>query len=187
MHTDAHAAELSRAVSARAFTVGSDIFFAAGEYSPGTPHGNELIAHELAHVVQQRGAPPSSAAASSRSRAMRSSTRPRPPRGDSDGAGVAAAAELSGGWFAFLDERLRSAVLAAAAADNDPNDALRGLYISDEQALALADDLGATGVDRQLAAAVARLDLDALDAAVLTVCAAPELATAGCSPTSRMT
>jgi hypothetical protein len=57
VHTDEHAAELARAVSARAFTVGSDIFFGAGEYDPRTHAGSELIAHEAAHVVQQRGAP----------------------------------------------------------------------------------------------------------------------------------
>ena len=56
VHTDDAAAALARAVSARAFTVGSDIFFAHGEYEPGTRGGTELIAHELAHVVQQRGA-----------------------------------------------------------------------------------------------------------------------------------
>jgi hypothetical protein len=84
-------------------------------------------------------------------------------------------AELSGGWFAFLDERLRSAVVAAAASDSDPGDALRGLYISDEQALAMAGDLGSPGAERLLATAVDRLRLDALDAAVLTVCSAPEL------------
>jgi hypothetical protein len=44
-------------VSARAFTVGSDIFFSPGKYEPHTPAGAELIAHEAAHVVQQRGAP----------------------------------------------------------------------------------------------------------------------------------
>ncbi|HEU5213238.1 MAG TPA: DUF4157 domain-containing protein [Gaiellaceae bacterium] len=58
VHTDDAAAALARAVSARAFTVGSDIFFAHGEYAPGSPGGSELIAHELAHVVQQRGASP---------------------------------------------------------------------------------------------------------------------------------
>lgn len=58
VHTDDAAAALARAVSARAFTVGSDIFFAHGEYEPGSRGGNELIAHELAHVVQQRGASP---------------------------------------------------------------------------------------------------------------------------------
>jgi Domain of unknown function (DUF4157) len=57
VHYDDHAAALSRAVSARAFTVGSDIFFGAGEYRPDSTGGQELLAHELAHVVQQRGAP----------------------------------------------------------------------------------------------------------------------------------
>ena len=56
VHHDDHAAALSRAVSARAFTVGNDIFFGAGEYSPHTSGGRELLTHELAHVVQQRGA-----------------------------------------------------------------------------------------------------------------------------------
>ena len=57
VHDDDHAAALSRAVSARAFTVGRDIFFGGGEYRPGTAGGRELLTHELAHVVQQRGAP----------------------------------------------------------------------------------------------------------------------------------
>jgi hypothetical protein len=57
VHHDDHAAALSRAVSARAFTVGRDIFFGAGEYRPDSSGGRELLAHELAHVVQQRGAP----------------------------------------------------------------------------------------------------------------------------------
>jgi Domain of unknown function (DUF4157) len=57
VHTDDHAAALARAVSARAFTVGSDIYFGAGEFNPGTRDGSQLIAHEAAHVVQQRGAP----------------------------------------------------------------------------------------------------------------------------------
>jgi hypothetical protein len=57
VHHDDHAAALSRAVAARAFTVGNDIFFGAGEYRPDSAGGRELLAHELAHVVQQRGAP----------------------------------------------------------------------------------------------------------------------------------
>jgi hypothetical protein len=55
VHTDSRAAELSSELSARAFTVGSDIAFAAGEYRPGTLIGDALLAHELAHVVQQAG------------------------------------------------------------------------------------------------------------------------------------
>lgn len=59
VHTGDGAAALARAVSARAFTVGSDIFFGSGEYRPGSSSGNELIAHEVAHTIQQRGAPAS--------------------------------------------------------------------------------------------------------------------------------
>ena len=79
------------------------------------------------------------------------------------------------GWFSFLDARLRDAVRAVAGVDDNPDDALRGLYISDEQALALAQDPDAVDADPRLASAAERLGLDALDAAVLAVCAAPEL------------
>jgi Domain of unknown function (DUF4157) len=57
VHTDDGAAALARAVSARAFTVGNDIYFARNEYQPRTPGGKELIAHEAAHTIQQRNAP----------------------------------------------------------------------------------------------------------------------------------
>jgi hypothetical protein len=57
VHADDHAHELNRSVSARAFATGTDVFFAKGEYQPGSADGDRLIAHELAHVVQQRGAP----------------------------------------------------------------------------------------------------------------------------------
>jgi len=83
--------------------------------------------------------------------------------------------ELAGGWFEFLDARVQSAVRAVAAVDDNQDDALRGLYISDDQALMLAGDLGAQDADPALARAADRLSLDALDAAVLAVCAAPEL------------
>ncbi|MGN6378331.1 MAG: eCIS core domain-containing protein [Gaiellales bacterium] len=59
VHTGDGADQLARSVSARAFTVGSDMYFAHGEYRPGTAEGDRLIAHEAAHVVQQRGAAPS--------------------------------------------------------------------------------------------------------------------------------
>jgi hypothetical protein len=58
VHTDAQAAREARHVGARAFTIGRDISFAAGAYAPATPQGRRLIAHELAHVVQQAGSPP---------------------------------------------------------------------------------------------------------------------------------
>jgi hypothetical protein len=53
VHTDARADASARAVSALAYTVGTDIVFAAGRYSPGTGAGRALLAHELTHVVQQ--------------------------------------------------------------------------------------------------------------------------------------
>jgi hypothetical protein len=57
VHTDDRSDQLNRSVSARAFATGTDVFFARGEYNPGSASGDRLIAHELAHVVQQRGAP----------------------------------------------------------------------------------------------------------------------------------
>jgi hypothetical protein len=56
IHTDAEAADAAARLSARAFTIGDDIAFATGEYRPGTIVGDALLAHELAHVVQQDGA-----------------------------------------------------------------------------------------------------------------------------------
>lgn len=55
IHTGTQAAWSARAVGARAYTVGRDIVFDAGEYAPETPGGRRLLAHELAHVIQQRG------------------------------------------------------------------------------------------------------------------------------------
>jgi hypothetical protein len=67
VHTDSRAAELSSELNARAFTVGSEVAFAAGEYQPGTLIGDALLAHELAHVVQQSAAHTTVAAQSSES------------------------------------------------------------------------------------------------------------------------
>jgi hypothetical protein len=55
IHIHSEADQLNRALSARAFTTGPDIFFRQGEYSPNSSQGKELLAHELTHVVQQTG------------------------------------------------------------------------------------------------------------------------------------
>lgn len=55
-HTDSAAAGISDRMNARAFTVGEHVAFGANEYKPGTLIGDALIAHEMAHVVQQSGA-----------------------------------------------------------------------------------------------------------------------------------
>ncbi len=56
VHTGAEANTAAHSVNARAFTVGHHLVFGASEYSPGTWAGDSLLAHELTHVVQQRGA-----------------------------------------------------------------------------------------------------------------------------------
>ena len=56
VHDDARAASVARDYRARAFTVGQDIGFAAGQYRPGTIAGDLLLAHEIAHTIQQRSA-----------------------------------------------------------------------------------------------------------------------------------
>ncbi|MBV9791738.1 MAG: DUF4157 domain-containing protein [Chloroflexi bacterium] len=57
VHTDATAARSAHEVSALAYTVGPDIVFGAGQYTPETDSGRQLLAHELAHVVQQDASP----------------------------------------------------------------------------------------------------------------------------------
>lgn len=53
VHTDGKAAQSARALNAMAFTAGREIVFCAGRYVPDTTEGKRLLAHELAHVVQQ--------------------------------------------------------------------------------------------------------------------------------------
>jgi Domain of unknown function (DUF4157) len=57
VHVGEVAAESARAVNARAYTVGQNIIFGEGYYSPSTFGGKQLIAHELTHAVQQRSVP----------------------------------------------------------------------------------------------------------------------------------
>jgi len=55
VHTDTRAADSARELNARAFTLGKDVVFGAGEYAPGASEERRLMAHELTHVVQQSG------------------------------------------------------------------------------------------------------------------------------------
>lgn len=59
LHADAKAAQEARMRNARAFTFGSQIYFDQGRYAPQEPVGQRLLAHELAHVVQQQQGAPS--------------------------------------------------------------------------------------------------------------------------------
>ncbi|HEY5934318.1 MAG TPA: DUF4157 domain-containing protein, partial [Kofleriaceae bacterium] len=55
VHTGDAAGSAAASVNARAFAAGQDIAFGAGQYNPGTPGGDKLLAHEVAHTVQQSG------------------------------------------------------------------------------------------------------------------------------------
>ena len=55
VHTDGKAAASAQAVNARAYTVGRDLVFGPGEYAPNSREGQQLLVHELVHVVQQDG------------------------------------------------------------------------------------------------------------------------------------
>jgi hypothetical protein len=80
VHTDPSAAASAGDVEARAYTVGPHVVFAPGEYSPTTNEGRKLLAHELAHVVQQGAAPRSGPGASlQRTPGPRMQRAPKPP------------------------------------------------------------------------------------------------------------
>lgn len=57
IHADRRAARSADAIGARAYTAGSHIVFSSGEYRPGAESGRRLLAHELAHTIQQSAIP----------------------------------------------------------------------------------------------------------------------------------
>jgi hypothetical protein len=91
LHTGATASRVASGLNARAFTVGRHVAFGAGEYRPGTPAGDALIAHEVAHVVQQRSA------ASAEAPLEAGSARYDALEHDADHAAAGAVASLWGG------------------------------------------------------------------------------------------
>ncbi|KAI9129572.1 DUF4157 domain-containing protein (plasmid) [Acaryochloris sp. CCMEE 5410] len=76
VHTDAQSDQLNQSIQAKAFTTGQDVFFRSGAYQPGNRGGQELIAHELTHVVQQNRSLISSKAAESKQLQTDSSSEP---------------------------------------------------------------------------------------------------------------
>lgn len=72
VHTDTQSDQLNKSIQAKAFTTGQDVFFRQGTYDPSSRNGQELIAHELTHVVQQD------------QQKIRRETQPSPQQGSSD-------------------------------------------------------------------------------------------------------
>jgi hypothetical protein len=56
VHTDACANETAKMLNSRAYTLGNNIVFAGGQFSPSSAEGKKLLAHELVHVVAQQSA-----------------------------------------------------------------------------------------------------------------------------------
>jgi hypothetical protein len=102
VHDDARSGRLATALGARAFAVGEHVAFGPNEYAPGTPLGDALIAHELAHVIQQHSST-GSPAPLSRSSALEE---------DADEAAVDAvmALHVPGARLAGLRRRVRPAL-----------------------------------------------------------------------------
>jgi uncharacterized protein DUF4157 len=109
VHTDAHANELARSVDAKAFTVGNNVVFGAGHYSPDSESGRRLLAHELTHVVQQGGAPHS---------LQRQPVDPPPPTPDEkeEAKRQEALADPNAGPIPKVDQRTQEANVNDAAA-----------------------------------------------------------------------
>jgi hypothetical protein len=57
VHTGEKADSSARSINAQAYTVGSDVVFRSGAYEPDSPSGRHVLAHELAHVMQQKAGP----------------------------------------------------------------------------------------------------------------------------------
>lgn len=76
IHTDSRASQIAGSIDARAFTIGRDIVFYKGQYSPETPSGKRLLAHELTHFVQQKGTMDSGLSTSTIYRFLRRADRP---------------------------------------------------------------------------------------------------------------
>jgi hypothetical protein len=85
VHTGGAAAESARELGAQAYTLGQDIVFAAGRYAPEMPAGQQLLAHELTHTIQQTGgaplAPATASAAESASETVSRTREGHEPRG----------------------------------------------------------------------------------------------------------
>jgi len=98
IHTDIRADQLNRDVNAVAFTTGKDIFFRNGLYDPGSFTGRQLLAHELTHVVQQRGTPV--VCESPMQIARRVTNEPAQMRSDREGPSDAGAVGAERAWAA---------------------------------------------------------------------------------------
>lgn len=115
VHTDASSAALAAGLDSRAFTLGTHIAFGEGQYHPGEPAGDVLIAHELAHVVQQSGHRPNEQPVLAKGETHDAMEE------EADGAAVDVAASLWAGSFGVRPSS-RDARADGATEDHTPED-----------------------------------------------------------------
>jgi outer membrane protein OmpA-like peptidoglycan-associated protein len=141
VHTGPKASAAARSVNAAAYTVSRDIVFADNQYAPSTAAGTHLLAHELAHTVQQRGSAPSG------SQALRISD----PSGPSEREAGHAADAAMAGRPAKLQAGIASGLQRQAAAGAGPS------------ATKFDSDSLIEGASPFLAAAIGSVTLDGFD------------------------
>jgi hypothetical protein len=108
IHDDNSAGRAARALGARAFTLGRDIAFAPGERSPGTPGGDRLMAHELAHVLQQSQAGEASSTGALDTAAHESEAGRAATHVDSPARDVPALSRIGGSAVVQMDEEKKA-------------------------------------------------------------------------------
>lgn len=129
VHLDSSAAASAREVGALAYTVGRDVVFAQGQFAPHSAQGRRLLAHELAHTVQQGAANPATASGSGQAVLQRD--------GGDEGKGSDAPAPAPGGETAP-----GAAPDATSGASCDPKGLSRADYL--KQSGTTTDDFGLT-------------------------------------------
>jgi hypothetical protein len=144
IHRDGAAAASARAVGARAYAVGRDIVFGAGAYAPTEPAGRRLIAHELAHVIQQGQAEPIARSAPTLAAAPASLQRDTP--GPAPASAAAGAGPFAGEPADLRDRRL-SALAGLRTAVERIGKGLAGGFLWPREVLTGTDDISHPGTD----------------------------------------
>ncbi|WP_437779047.1 eCIS core domain-containing protein [Sorangium sp. So ce1097] len=127
LHMDGAAARAAEAVNARAYTVGRDIFFGAGEYDPGSPDGEELLAHEVTHAAKQIPRP-SPVAGKPPSLALRAPTAATERHADAAARAMVARSQDAAPPFVAPNERDRWKKAGGTSSTGRPPSAARGTW-----------------------------------------------------------
>lgn len=123
IHTDRKAGQMSQELNAKAFTLGEDIYFNQGQYQPHSSEGKRLLAHELTHVVQQRGSFLTQAVQRAcHDEGNETLTMTSCPEGSTD------VARQAPGQPNALDPRADAIIATASRTDSNPSKALKVVH-----------------------------------------------------------